>query len=478
MHLTPPYKAAALASLALVLVLSPSTGTVAADQGAAATAASARSQSSQKNMTLLGNWNGRESQGGSSYGDIWGYTDTSTGREYALLTVMDSGLSIIDISADSLVEVGFFPSLQPGRDAKDVKVYEHYAILIKENEPAQIIDLADPANPDSVSIIHIGPPKLNGGAHNAFVQGQYLYTTGNHGVGGLIIYDLTDPAKPDSVGEYQTQYYHDFYARGDTGYAAALFGGGIDILDLTVKSNPQLIANINYPAPRSHNCWTSEDGNYLFVGDEGNPPGMWTRVFDVRDPFHVTQVADYIVDSLASVHNSYVRGDYLYVAYYTEGVRVVDVSDPTQPVEVAYYDTYLAEGYGFLGVWSVYPYFESGKIIASDVQTGLYVLEVDWVAVDTRPSADPLPSQIQLAQNFPNPFNAGTTLRYDLPQSGQVTLTVYDIAGRSVATLVNEVQTRGRHQASWAGEGVGSGVYLYRLRQGNLAVTRKLVILK
>jgi hypothetical protein len=70
-------------------------------------------------------------------------------------------------------------------------------------------------------------------------------------------------------------------------------------------------------------------------------------------------------------HNAYLKGDYAYIAHYDDGVRVVDISEPYDINEVAYYDTYA--GFG-LGCWNVYPYFESGKIVASDVETGLWVL--------------------------------------------------------------------------------------------------------
>ena len=424
------------------------------------------------NMTLIGNLNER-----GSYGDIWGYT-APDGREYALLCVRSEGLSIIDVSADPLVEVGFAPSLSPGRDAKDVKVFDHYAILIKEHEPAQVIDLSEPANPVTVSTIHIGPAGGNGGAHNALVDGHYLYTMGGRGTGGLTIYDLADPAAALKMGEFQERYYHDLAVHGDTAYAAAIGGQGIDILDLSDKTQPRLIANFNYAGSGAHNCWTTEDGDYLFVGDEIGSAGNWTRIFDVRDPFNVQQVGTYIVDSLAIVHNSYVLGNYLYVAHYTEGVRVVDISDPANAVEVAFYDTYPPQKYGYYGAWSVYPYFASGKIIASDLQTGLYVLAVDWASIDTVRSPPPLPVGYQLAQNYPNPFNPGTTFRFRIPSAGHVRLTVYDLLGRQVAVVVSGFAVAGEHAVEWQPQGLPSGIYLYRLKAGSFTETKKLVIFK
>ena len=94
-----------------------------------------------------------------------------------------------------------------------------------------------------------------------------------------------------------------------------------------------------------------------------------------------------------------------------------------------------------------------------------------------------IPVSFHLSQNFPNPFNARTTISYQLPQTGEVELAVFDIAGQRVRCLVDEVRTGGSHRVVWdgtddRGESVGSGVYLYRLTVGGLAQTRRLVLLK
>ncbi len=89
-----------------------------------------------------------------------------------------------------------------------------------------------------------------------------------------------------------------------------------------------------------------------------------------------------------------------------------------------------------------------------------------------------LPTEYNLAQNFPNPFNPVTTVAYQLPQSGRVSLIVYDLLGAEVATLVNSVQTAGIHSVKWNAINVASGIYFYRLEAGNFTQTRKLVVIK
>jgi len=424
------------------------------------------------NMDLLGTWNER-----GNYADIWGYTDQTAGKEYALLCVRGEGLSVIDIS-NQPVEVGFVPSMQVGSDAKDVKVFDHYAVLIKESEPAQIIDLSDPENPNVVSTIHFGLSVEDGGAHNCYINGQYLYVVG-HDAGGLEIYDLTNPESPQWVGDYITYYYHDIYVKDGIAYAAAIYGDGVDILDVSNPSNVQLLANFNYEGSGAHNCWTTEDGNYVIVGDEIGD-GNWIRIFDIQDLDNISMVAEYIVDPESVVHNAYIDGNLLYVAHYTEGVRIVDLSNPESPVEIAYYDTYLPNEYGTKGCWSVFPYFDSGKIIASDMQLGLFVLEY---APALEIEIDKFPTEYKLKQNYPNPFNPKTTINYAIGKDGFVNLSVFDITGKFIKTLVHKNQSQGLHFSEWngrdaTGENVVSGIYLIKIEIDDFSQSRKMILLK
>jgi len=89
-----------------------------------------------------------------------------------------------------------------------------------------------------------------------------------------------------------------------------------------------------------------------------------------------------------------------------------------------------------------------------------------------------LPAKYSLAQNFPNPFNPVTTIAYQLPQSGRVSIIVYDLLGSEVATLVNNVQSAGIHTVKWNAINVASGIYFYRLKAGSFTQTRKLVVIK
>ena len=91
---------------------------------------------------------------------------------------------------------------------------------------------------------------------------------------------------------------------------------------------------------------------------------------------------------------------------------------------------------------------------------------------------DAAPVSFSLEQNYPNPFNPSTTIRYAIPNGGLVTLKVYDILGREVATLVNEEKPAGTYQVSFDASSLSSGIYFYRLKSGEFEQTKKFVLMK
>jgi hypothetical protein len=90
----------------------------------------------------------------------------------------------------------------------------------------------------------------------------------------------------------------------------------------------------------------------------------------------------------------------------------------------------------------------------------------------------PPPTTYVLRQNYPNPFNPSTTISYDLPAADFVTLKVYDILGKEVATLVNGFQSRRRHEVSFNGTGLASGVYFYRFQTTSFSEVKKMMLVK
>ncbi|MBX7044019.1 MAG: T9SS type A sorting domain-containing protein [Ignavibacteria bacterium] len=84
----------------------------------------------------------------------------------------------------------------------------------------------------------------------------------------------------------------------------------------------------------------------------------------------------------------------------------------------------------------------------------------------------------KLSQNYPNPFNPSTVINYTIPKTGLVTLKVFDISGREVANLVNEVKNAGTYDFKFYAGNLSSGVYFYRLQSGNFVETKKMFLVK
>lgn len=89
-----------------------------------------------------------------------------------------------------------------------------------------------------------------------------------------------------------------------------------------------------------------------------------------------------------------------------------------------------------------------------------------------------LPTEYTLSQNYPNPFNPSTTIQYQIPQSGNVTLKVYDVIGNEVALLVDEMKQQGNYQVSFDASALSSGIYIYRLIASDFVETKKMILLK
>jgi hypothetical protein len=92
--------------------------------------------------------------------------------------------------------------------------------------------------------------------------------------------------------------------------------------------------------------------------------------------------------------------------------------------------------------------------------------------------AQGIPHAFKLEQNYPNPFNPSTTIRYQVPTQSHVTLKVFDVLGREVATLVNEAKEPGTYTVQWDAAGVSSGVYFYRLKAGDFVQTRRMMVMR
>jgi len=105
----------------------------------------------------------------------------------------------------------------------------------------------------------------------------------------------------------------------------------------------------------------------------------------------------------------------------------------------------------------------------------VYALPSSLVSVKNSPN---LPTEYSLEHNYPNPFNPETTIRYTIPSSARVLLTIYNLRGEEIGRIVDVAQPAGIHTIKWDASGYSSGIYFYRLQTGGFVQTRKMVVLK
>lgn len=335
--------------------------------------------------------------------DIWGWTDSTTGNEYALIG-LDNGTAFVDITdTDNLVYLGKLATATSASTWRDVKIYGDHAFIVSEagGHGMQVFDLTRLRNVSSPPQDFSQDARYTGigNAHNIVINEQngvaYPVGTDRNDAfrGGVHFIDIQNPTSPEGIGGYgDNGYTHDAqvvtYNGPDEDYTGReIFIGANEnqmaIADITDKDNPVEISTLGYSnLGYTHQGWFTEDQRFFILGDELDELNFGfnsrTLVFDLQDLDLPTLFMTYSGPTEAIDHNGYVKGDEFFLANYTAGMRVLDISDIANKniTETGFFDTFPDNnGASFNGVWSVYPYFESGKIIVNDSNTGFFVLK-------------------------------------------------------------------------------------------------------
>ncbi len=448
------------------------------------------SQLPNQGMTLLANRNQHPGGGSNLYSAIWGYK-APNGREYAILGCY-GGTSFVDITdTTNIVECGFI--VGPNSNWREMKVFSNYCYVVSEasNSKIQIIDLSN--LPASVTLVGTSNMPSHTTTHSISQEGPYLYLNGcNSSFGnGTVVVDLTNPLVPVKRGSWNGEYVHDCRVLRDTIWAANIYDasnggtGSIYVISAVNKDNLTLINSwVNAPNPGPHNIAITGDRKYALVTDEipTTTPRV-LKIWNIQNLSNVTFVAQWQPTGIATnpgsvVHNVEIYGNYALIAHYSAGVRLVNITTPATPTEIAWYDTYPTNNsQNYNGCWGVYM-FPSGKIVASDRQTGLYVLRTS-VPLTGITNTNSIPDKFELGQNYPNPFNPSTRIEFNLSKASYVTLKVYDVLGRQVALLVDGYKQAGNQLVSFDAGRLASGVYYYTLSTDNgFTETKKMILSK
>ena len=359
--------------------------------------------------------------------DCWGWTDSTTGREYAIMGV-NNGTSFIDITdSTSPIYLGKLPTATVDSSWRDMKVYNDHVYIVSEagDHGLQVFNLANLRGIDSEQVFSADyTDKSFGQAHNIAINEDsgYAYIAGAR-TKGIYALNLSNPLAPKLELEgSQFGYSHDAQIVNYKGPDQDYFGkeiyigsneNKVDIVDVTDKSEPKLISTFLYDHQYTHQAWLTDDHKYALLGDELDEVDSnyelkadaktRTVIIDLSDLDKPELHHDYEAETKAIDHNGYVKGTEFFLASYTAGLRILDILNIDQKSisEIGFFNTFIdhndsglpnsttvksqdpdgdhsgkkGNSEAFNGAWSVYPFFKSENIIISDINSGLFIVK-------------------------------------------------------------------------------------------------------
>jgi hypothetical protein len=268
-------------------------------------------------------------------------TGIETQGNYLYVGIIDEGMRIYDISNPANpTETGRF--IGPGYQ-NDVAIDGKRALLATDPPDADpgfdIIDISDPTNP-----VKIGEYKERR-AHAITLVGNLAFPSGTK---NMDIIDISDPNAPKTIGTFEAHaVIHDVKILGDRAYLATGTGQGMQMVDISDPTNPTEVSLLIDPeTDYSHETIPNSTGNIAVMSDEtfetGSAGGELTFI-DTSDEQHPSILSKFFIDvagyppGLYSVHNFQIDGDKIITAWYSAGTRVINISDPANPVEIGHF---------------------------------------------------------------------------------------------------------------------------------------------
>ena len=356
----------------------------------------------------------------SSANDIWGHVDLNDGKEYAIIGLRN-GIAVVDVS-DPVAPVIIDKVSGQLTHWRDIKVWQFfdtvngrwrayaYATADNSNEGLSIIDLS--TLPDKVTLVQ--KQTLDSSAHNVYIsnvdyglniansaQPPLLHISGsNRSNGAFRSYHLDDPTElslsyqapspddEDYTHDTSSLLLTDHRAQNDCINATAdgcrvlldFNENSLRIWDHSLPDRVMELSDTSYPlAEYTHSGWWTEDKQYLIVHDELDEQthnlNTTLNIFDISSLRQPLLVGTWRGPTRAIDHNGFVLGNRYYLSNYERGLTVLDISQPANPSQLGFFDTYpVSDNATFNGAWGVYPFLPSGIILVSDINSGLYVL--------------------------------------------------------------------------------------------------------
>ncbi len=350
-------------------------------------------------LSLAGEWSGDPVAPWPDSGAIEISVNVRVADGIAYVARYVDGLRIVDVSDPAApADLGWSPVALPDVTEiyNDVKIADgptgrRYALMCSSDRGVVVIDVTDPTAPVERATFPPPPPGEDSvGVHTVFTETRggvtraYLANTTTI---GLDVWDVTDPEQPAPLGSYVdpevatdfSAYLHDLYV--ENGFAYLNYWGlGFIVVDANDPANIAKVGQYrDYARRTSHSSWVTTAGGrrVAVIGDEDFTAHV--RVIDVEDPASATwmiRIGELSLRPEVSVHNIMAFGDRAYIAWYQDGVRVLDLSDPTTPAVAAYYNTWDGrDGNSFYeGAIGIDVDLAASMIYVADTARGLIIL--------------------------------------------------------------------------------------------------------
>ncbi len=283
---------------------------------------------------------------------------------------------------------------------------------------------------------------------------------------------IVDVSNPDNLTELGSYYFNDtahqcqdVFKDGNYAYIAAS-EGGLYIIDVSDAENPTFVYQWNLLSGNARAVFISD--NYAYVAYDRN-----LVILDISDPTAPSQVSNYFIG--ASCNDVLIKNNYAFVVT-SNALRVLDVQDPTNPREVVSQEDVFCSPPIHLDINDSYIY------VACD-GGGIYTFEFSGSMVEVEESDKEITSLYALEKNYPNPFNPKTTISFSIPKSSKVEISIYNVTGQKIKTLVNANLQKGYHEVIWNGKDeqnnpVPSGIYFYKMESDNFSEIKNAILLK
>jgi hypothetical protein len=390
------------------------------------------------------------------YWEDW-YPNVCINGDYAFASgsnfIADSRIQIINKSnPTSPVVINTFDNTHY---PDEMTAYGNFLYIAWSTDGALVTyDVSNPLNPVLSSVVNRenGSPALC--KRDTLV---YLINAGD-----LVIYNVVNPVQPLLIAVFDSL--TEGYALNDVdvsnGIACLIASGKLFIIDVSDPARPVLRSRYTIDEAMTDGLKVAIKDGYAYIITYSPE----VEIVDISDPTHPIHAAWYYLN-FGNAYNLVLHDNYLLVAH--NDLTVADISNPLNPTTIAEYD----------GTLEFYDVDTDDNYIYADSPDSFVVFQLPTVGIrnDNSPS---LRRQSLLMQNFPNPFNAGTSIKYSLSQTGPVTISIYNLLGQKVATLSDGNQPAGEHSIIWNAGDFTSGVYFARLQAAGETRNIKMVLLK